>query len=288
MLPPPGCRDLSGGVTVITAIIVNRDGETQLGRCLESLEGSGAEILLVDNASRDASVSFVRERFPEVVVLAQENNLGFAAANNLAAAKARGEALLLLNNDAWLEPRALELLARRLAKRAEVGLVAPRLLYPDGRLQFSWSPARGVLGEMMQMARNPFEQSGWAHGPLARSAARLAGRHWFTAACVLIRADAWRSVGGFDEGFFMYFEDVDLCVRLENRGWKLDQEKRAVVRHSGGFASRAGIDDLYRPSQLRYYRLNRPAWEARLVERRLRRRFGNDAVERWLEQGVAR
>jgi GT2 family glycosyltransferase len=272
-------------VTVVTAIIVNHDGEAHLGRCLESLEGSGAEILLVDNASRDDSLSLVRDRFPKVVILPQERNLGFAVANNLAAERASGEKLLLLNTDAWLEPGAFELLVRRLEDRTGVGLVAPLLLYPDGQLQFSWSPARGVLGEAMQKVRNPFEAYGWAHGRLARSLARLAGRTWFTAACVLVRTEAWRSVGGFDEAFFMYFEDVDLCLRLEDRGWKLEQEPRAVVRHIGGFASRSEIDDLYRPSQLRYYRIHRPSWETRCVERRLRRRYGDGAVDVWLTQG---
>jgi GT2 family glycosyltransferase len=273
---------------MISAIIVNHNGEAYLSRCLESLEGSGVEILLVDNASRDGSLSLVRERFQGIVILPQDRNLGFAAANNLAAEHASGEALLLINSDAWMEPGAIDLLVRRLEDRPEVGLVSPRLLYPDGRLQFSWSPARGVLGEAMQKARNPFEQFSWAHGPLASSMARLAGRRWYTAACVLVRSDAWRSVAGFDESFFMYFEDVDLCVRLEGEGWGLDQEPRALVRHVGGFASRAEIDELYRPSQLRYYRTHRPGWESRFIESRLRRRFGNSAVDRWLAQGVER
>jgi GT2 family glycosyltransferase len=99
---------------------------------------------------------------------------------------------------------------------------------------------------------------------------------------VLVRAEAFRAVGGFDEGFFMYFEDVDLCLRLEAAGWQLAQEPSAVAQHAGGVTSRREVDGLYRPSQLRYYRLHRPAWEARLVERRLRRRFGDGAVERWL------
>lgn len=273
---------------MISAIIVSHNGEAHLGRCLESLDGSGAEVLLVDNASHDGSLSLVREQFPEVVVLPQEENLGFAAANNLAAEKASGEALLLLNADAWLEPGALGLLAADLDNQPEVGLVSPRLRYPDGRRHFSWSPARGVLGEAMQKVLNPFEARGWAHGWVARSVARLAGRPWYTAACVLVRTEAWRSVGGFDESFFMYFEDVDLCIRLEAARWRLMQEPRAVVRHVGGSAGRAEVDDLYRPSQLRYYRLHRPAWEARLVERRLRRRFGDVAVNHWLGRGNGR
>jgi N-acetylglucosaminyl-diphospho-decaprenol L-rhamnosyltransferase len=116
----------------------------------------------------------------------------------------------------------------------------------------------------------------------------MAGRPWFTAACALVRTEAWRSVGGFDESFFMYYEDVDLCLRLEGAGWKLAQERKAVAWHAGGLANRKVSDDLYRPSQLRYYQMHRPAWEARVVERRLRRRFGGAAVDRWLAGGGER
>jgi len=270
---------------MMTAIIVNHNGETHLGRCLESLDGFGAEVLLVDNASDDGSLSLVRERFPQVKVFPQQENLGFAAANNLAAEKASGEMLLLLNTDAWLDRGALDRLTVKLANRPDVGLVAPRLRYPDGRRQFSWSPARGIVGEVLQRVRNPFEAWAWGQGSLARGLARLVGPIWYTAACVLVRTEAFRAVGGFDESFFMYFEDVDLCIRLGAAGWRLVEEPGAVVYHAGGVASQRQVDDLYRPSQLLYYRRHRPRWESRLVERRLRRRYGDPAVDRWLAGG---
>jgi len=270
---------------MISVIIINHDGEAHLGRCLESVDRSGAEVLLVDNASSDGSLSLVQERFPEVRIFPQEQNLGFAAANNLATSKARGDALLLLNADAWLEEGAIDLLAEKLDTCPDVGLVAPRLRYPDGRRQFSWSPARGVVGEVLQKARNRFETQAWVHSSLARRLAYIVGPTWFTAACVLVRAEAYRAVSGFDESFFMYFEDVDLCLRLAASGWSLAQEPRAVAYHAGGVVGRNDVDDLYRPSQLRYYRLHRPQWESRLVERRLRRRFGDAAVDRWLAAG---
>lgn len=274
---------------MISVIIVNHNGEEHLRRCLESLRGPGPEIevLVVDNASSDSSLAMVREVFPEVRVLAQRTNLGFGAANNLAAIEARGESLLLLNADAWLETGALQRLHERLRREDRLALVAPTLLYPDGRRQFVWSPERGVAGEALQRLRNPFENRSWAHGEVMRAASRLVGRLWFTAACVLVRSDAFESVGGFDEGFFMYFEDVDLCVRFEKAGWRLAQEPGAIVRHAGGFARHPHVDDVYRPSQLRYYALHRPPWEARLVERRLRRRYGDAAVDGWLRQDGA-
>lgn len=274
---------------MISAVVVNHNGGVGLRRCLESLgpPRAGLEVLLVDNASSDGSPALVREAFPWVRVLAQAANLGFGAANNLASSSAAGESLLLLNADAWLEPGALGRLADRLESDDRLALVAPRLLYPDGRRQFSWSPERGVLGEALQQLRNPHEARAWVHGPAARLASRIAGPPWYTAACVLLRATAFREVGGFDERFFMYFEDVDLCLRLRAAGWRLADEPAAVARHAGGFARHPQIDELYRPSQLRYYALHRPRWEQCLIARRLRRRFGDRAVDAWLVSGAA-
>lgn len=271
---------------MISVLIANHNGESVIERCLSSLGGPAEDldVVLVDNASTDGSLDLVRSRFPWVRTLPQTENLGFAAANNLAAEHARGDALLLLNADAWLEDGALERLHRRLGDHPRTALVAPALRYPNGRPQFVWSPARGVVGEAMQIARNRFENRALAHGALARVLARLAGRIWYTAACVLIRASAFAEVGGFDTRFFMYFEDVDLCLRFEAAGWRLDQEPAAVVHHRGGFARSSNVDEIYRPSQLRFYRLHRPSWEARFIERRLRRRYGGDAVDRWLSE----
>ena len=271
---------------MISAIVVNHNGEEHLRRCLESLRRPGpeCEVLLVDNASTDTSPGMVQEDFPEVQLLQQKRNLGFGAANNLAAEQARGDALLLLNADAWLEAEALQRLHARLFDDHRMGLVAPTLLYPDGRLQFVWSPERGVAGEVLQQVRNRFENRGWAHGAAARTIGRLAGRLWFTAACVLVRTDAFREAGGFDERFFMYFEDVDLCVRLANGGWQLAQEPSAIVRHAGGFSRHPHVNEVYRPSQLRYYAPPQALLGGRLVERRLRRRYGDEMVDRWLQE----
>jgi N-acetylglucosaminyl-diphospho-decaprenol L-rhamnosyltransferase len=269
---------------MISVIVANHNGEEHLARCLGGLGGSRhvTEVLLVDNGSRDGSLDIVKNQFPSVTILDQETNLGFGAANNLAAERARGEALLLLNVDAWFAPQTLDILSARFEADPGLGLVAPRLRYPDGGRQFSWSPARGILGEVLQKLRNPFEASSWAHGRLARACARLAGRTFYTAACVLVRTAAFRAVGGFDTDFFMYFEDVDLCTRLEAAGWRLATEPRAIATHVGGFRRNTGIDSVYRPSQLRFYRTRRPAWEAWYMERRLRRRYGDAEVDGWL------
>jgi GT2 family glycosyltransferase len=119
--------------------------------------------------------------------------------------------------------------------------------------------------------------------------AHAVGRPWYTAACVLVRTMAFRGVGGFDEGFFMYYEDVDFCIRLQRAGWRLTLEPRAVVHHRGGLAAAGrGADEAYRRSQLRFYRKHRPRWELRLMRQRLRRRFGGDAVDAWQSREAPR
>ncbi len=269
---------------MISAIVVCHNGGELLERCLASLWSAGGEleVFVVDNGSTDGSGELVERRFPDATVLHQASNLGFGAAVNLAAERARGEALLLLNQDAWLENGALERLSARLDADGKIGLVAPRLQYPDGTPQFVCSPARSLAGEALQRFLNGREGSRWVHGSVGKALARLAGPIWYTAACLLLRTEAFRTVGGFDERFFLYFEDVDLCLRLEGAGWRLTQEAGALVTHAGGLRGRKVSDGLYRPSQLLFYRLHRPAWEFRVLERRMRRRFGDAAVDGWL------
>lgn len=264
---------------MISVLIVNHNGGEWLGRCLgelHALEGSPfEEVIVADNASTDGSLSAVRRDFPSVRVLALGENLGFGAANNRAAALARGDRLLLLNSDAWPLPGCLPALDRALDLDPRRGWVSPRLSYLDGRRQFHWAPTTSVLGEAVQMVRNRFEARSWAH--------RLGlwpEPGWFTAACALLRREAFESVGGFDEDYFLYFEDVDLCLRLRRAGWHLAEAPDARAVHVKGGSQPAGggaVGKEYRRSQLRYYRQHRPAWEGRLLRRRLRRKYADDS-----------
>ena len=262
---------------MISVLVVNHDGRDHLRHCLERLAaqaGSYGEVVVVDNASSDGSARMVRESFPDCRLLALEDNLGFGAANNLAAESARGDALLLLNSDAWLEDGTLPRLAAALAADPRLALAAPELRYPDGRPQFAWAPETGVLGEAVQMLRNRFESRPWAHREPPRWLRPLLGPGWYSAACVLLRRTAFEAVGGFDEAIFLYFEDVDLCRRLRRAGWQLATVPGAVAYHVKGGSRPSGRGEIeYRRAQLYYYRKHRPAWEVSYLRSRMRRKF---------------
>lgn len=262
---------------MISVLIVSYNGREHLKHGLSTLEpqqGPGVEVLVVDNASTDGSPEMVRESFPSVRLLALSENTGFGAANNRAAAVARGDRLLLLNSDAWLDGDALPRLSGAMDADPKIGLVAPQLLYPDGRMQFAWAPETSVLGEALQMQRNRFESRPWAHRLPPRWLQPLFGPRWFSAACILLRRTAFETIGGFDERIFMYFEDVDLSRRLRQAGWQWRYVPEAVAFHVKGGSRPTDRGEIeYRRAQLFYYCKHRPRWEQRVLRWKLKRKF---------------
>lgn len=266
------------GLTLVAmrAVVVTHNSGSTIARCLRSL--AGVETVVVDNASEDRTRDIVGAEFPGVQLVASGKNLGFGAGCNLGVAEAGGSGAadssswLFLNPDAWLlegSPWALE---QRLGSEPGMGAVSPALVYPDGRPQFAWSTDRGLLGEALQKLRNPFEAQGWNHGLLPRLWRRLVGPGWLCGAALCVRAEAFEAVGGFDEGYFLYFEDADLCLRLREAGWSLGLEEKVIVAHAGGGSGGGSTERHYRDSQRRYYSLHRPRWEQRVLERYLARR----------------
>lgn len=261
---------------MISVLIVTHNSEATLERCLASLPWQGPnelEVIVADNASSDGTREIVR-RFSRARWLEMGGNLGFGIGNNRAAEAAGGELFLLLNSDAWLEHGCLETLAARLEREPSLGLVAPRLFYPDGRPQCTWEPDVGVFGELLRRLRNTLRRREWMHEGGARLLRALTGPGWLTAACVLVRRRAFEQVGGFDPDFFLYFEDVDLGLRLRRRGWRCDWEPAARAIHASAGGERGGLTEReYRRSQLLYYRKHRPRWERALLRAYLRRLY---------------
>ncbi len=260
---------------MISAIVVSHGSRHHLRACLGSLasQPSITEVVVVDNASTDGSADMVRKEFPTCRLMQLETNLGFGAANNRGVAIAGGDRLLMINSDAWLADNALSLLDRALDADSRLAWVAPQLRYPNSGWQFTWVPETGILGEALQKLRNPFEGSAWNHRLLPPFLRLLSGPGWYTAACVLLRRRAFAAVGGFDEDFFLYFEDVDLCRRLRLAGWRLGQVHAALAWHvKGGSSSSRQGEVHYRRAQRHYYAKQRPRWEQRLLCWRQRRR----------------
>ena len=221
----------------VSAIVVTHNAAAWIERSLQSLAGSGAEVIVVDNASTDGTPGLVREKFPDARVIEQENK-GFGAGNNAGMRAASGRYYLLLNPDAWLTEGALEKLVAFADEHPEAAVVGPRLLNPDGSLQRSvrgypspWRIATEYfflrkLGPRTH-ALNAFFGEQFDHESV-REAEYLFG------ACLLVRREAVDEVGGFDEDFFLMSEEVDWCYRFREAGWKVLFYPGAEVFHVVG------------------------------------------------------
>lgn len=261
----------------LSVIIVNWNTGDLLRQCLESLRRQAAtarfETLVVDNASKDGSGDMAQALFPEVQFIANAENLGFAAANNKAIRLAHGRHLLLLNPDTCVRPGALQAIVEHLDRHSDVGALGCQLLNPDGTIQVSCShlPTLGnvalrSLGLSRLFAKSPRlarpKMTYWGHDE-EREVDQPSG------ACLAIRRATWDQVGPLDEGFFMYYEEVDLCFRLKRAGWRIRFTPTAQVVHYGGQSSQQNLDArivAYHASLLRFFRKHFPGWQVVAVK----------------------
>lgn len=204
----------------------------------QELRGLRAEVIVVDNASRDNTAELIRRDFPWVKLIASEHNLGFAAGNNLAARNASGRTLLLLNPDAMVEPGALARGLRLMALHPLAGLAGGELRGVDGSRQPSarmFPTLRDELFTLTGLAAR-FPSNKW----LARLDRRWADPEqpaqvdWIPGAFVFIPAQLFSRLGGFDERFFMYYEEVDLCRRIKDAGYQVHYWPELKATHIGG------------------------------------------------------
>nr|MBC8478788.1 glycosyltransferase family 2 protein [bacterium] len=181
------------------------------------------ELILVDNASADGT----REEFqnhPEVIYLRNEQNIGFARANNLAAETATGEFLMLLNNDTIVQPGWLTHLVESL--EPDVGIVGARLIYPDQTIQH----AGVVFGKGEHTPYHIYSGMPMRHPAVNRRREFNA----VTAACMLVRRQLFADVKGFNENYINCYEDIDLCLKAKRTGWRIIYEPRSLVIHLEG------------------------------------------------------
>jgi GT2 family glycosyltransferase len=230
----------------ISILIVSFNTRAVLRECLQSVQAStkdiAAETIIVDNCSRDGSAAMVREEFPWAHVIESQENLGFGRANNLALAAAHGRYIVLLNSDAFLQSDTLCLSLEKMEANPTVGLASGRLVGRDGQLQPSArmfpSPVRQLL--VISGVADKYPKSRF-FGQADRTWAdpmQPAEVDWVPGAYSIIPADILHKFGFFDPRFFLYYEEVDLCLRIQKAGYKIMYWPDICVVHVGGESSR--------------------------------------------------
>ena len=269
----PSC--CSGTMIDLSIVILNWNVRDLLDRCLASVRSSryAIEIVVVDNASTDDSVSMVRSKYPHATVIANEVNRGFTGGNNQGLAAATGRYVLVLNPDTEIVGDALDRLVDYLEANSDVGAVGPLLLNPDRSIQSS--------RRRFPTLATAFFESTWLQGAAPRGLLRRYYMEdvpadvthdvdWLNGACTLFRREMLDRVGVYDEAnFFMYSEELDLCRRIKGAGWRIAYVPEAQVVHYEGKSSEQAVAARhirFNTSKVRYFR----KWHGRAVADMLR------------------
>jgi GT2 family glycosyltransferase len=236
---------MDASVVDVSVVIVSFNTRALLRECLDSVyqqEGVTKEVLVVDNASGDGSAELLRAEYPQVRLTVSETNLGFAGANNVAFAQAQGRYVVLLNSDAFLEEDTLRRAVADMDREPAVGLAGGLLVGRDR----SWQPSARLfpspLNDLLSLTglSSRFSRSR-IFGRVDRTWAdpnQPAETDWVPGAFSIIRRDVLESVGYFDERFFLYYEEVDLCRRMKRAGFKIAYWPHLIVTHLGGESSK--------------------------------------------------
>jgi GT2 family glycosyltransferase len=260
----------------LSVVIVNWRTRELLIACLQSLHAAmgdrvaagDAEVIVVDNASGDGSAEAVRERFPAVRLIANEDNRGYAGGNNEGIAAASGETIMLLNPDTEVPREAVARLEACLRERPRAGAAAPMLVYPHGCPQASlrgFPTPLALFGAVTGLARlAPATSPLAAYQPRGLPAVAAVVDQPMTS-CLLLRGEALREVGIFDEAFPIFFNDVDLCWRLRQAGWEIWFDPEARVVHHGGASTRQVRMAMIWASHRGLHRYYRKHYRGRLV-----------------------
>lgn len=228
-------------MTSVSAVIVNYNAGEHILRCVRTLRADGiSEIVVADNASSDGSVEALVAADPDVVVVATGANLGFGTAANRGVAHTTGEYLLILNPDTLVEPGTAKALVAALEANRDVAIVGPRVetvdgeTYPSARCFPDLAVAAGHAFLGFVAPRNRFTRR---YRMLDADRTAPGEVDWVSGTCMMVLRKAFLAVGGFDERYFMYVEDVDLCWRVRQAGWRVAYEPQGRVVHTIGASS---------------------------------------------------
>lgn len=247
----------------LSIIIVNWNVRDLLRDCLRSIDtGRGAlsvEVIVVDSASSDGSADMVAAEFSWVRLIPCDDNVGFPRGNNIGLAESRGRYLMLLNPDTVVLDDALEMMLTFMERHPDIGALGPQLLNSDGSVQSS--------RRRFPTLATGFFESTWldslAPGVLRRYYAldlpddATAGVDWLNGACIMVPLATYKRVGGMDEAYYMYSEELDWCRRIVEAGWRVVYYPEARVIHHYGKSSEQAVTARhinYQRAKLRYFR----------------------------------
>jgi len=240
----------------LSVVMVNYNDKLNLGQSLSVLTRGrldfAQEIIVVDNNSADGSRAYIKSHFPQVKIICNQRNKGFAQACNQGAKASHGKYVLFLNTDTLPYSQALDLMMEEIRSKPRVAAVGPALFKGSSHYQVSFGKKPAFGTELIQKCLlNPCSRLRLKWSSASKEVS------WLSGACLLVRRQALEEVGFFDENFFLYFEDIDLCLRMRSRGWKLIYLPSAKIYHQGGVTTASlglGRRFEYRKSQLYFYR----------------------------------
>ncbi|GDY33549.1 glycosyltransferase family 2 protein [Gandjariella thermophila] len=265
MTTEPDRRDRPQAALDATAIVVTYNSQAHIAACLSALERAGLAVHVVDNASTDHTPRLVATTFPHVRVVTNPVNVGFAAAVNQALHRVDTDIVVLVNPDCVLPPPTAQALLHTLRADAAVGVVGPRLVGVDGRVAISAHPFESLTSLLAsrfggalipvrlrrllsgRQRRRAYDACRHGEGPLAVD--------WISGACLAVRTALLRQLGGLDEGYFMYYEDEELCLQTWRTGARVLYLPSVTAIHAGGASSGDPVllwPHLYR-SMLRFF-----------------------------------
>lgn len=250
----------------LSVIVVNTNHCDLLRQCLAALTASilpdNTEIIVVDNASKDGSCLMVEREYPNITLVRAENRRGPAANYNTGFSIARGNYLVVLNEDAEVSPLALKILYDHMQANPRVAIAGPKLTYPDGRPQYCCNRFPGLSSVCKRLVLHSFVNGAWVQNQYKEEIRDQAfAPDWIMATSLMIRRSALDETGCYDEQFEIYYEELELCRRLSSMGWTVAWLPDATVKHHHGisnFRLQSDRDIVFRlllyQSRYRYFR----------------------------------
>ena len=226
----------SGAIPDLSIVLVCWNNKDYLDPCLHSLyEGglrSSFDVVVVDNGSTDGSQEMLREKYPEVLIIQNDHNVGLGRASNQGIEATQGRYILLLNNDTLVNGPSLDAMVAFLADNPQTGAVGGQLLNSDGTVQSCYNNFPTLREEFLVATR--LGELFWPGYPAIVNDGEMKSVGWMSSACLMLRRDALGEVGLLDEGYFIYGDEADLQYRLNKAGWQAYYLPQATTIHYGG------------------------------------------------------